>query len=126
MRHILSLGAVALVLAGCVAPVTPAAPPVAPPAPRPAPAPAPTPPTTTVDAAARTVARTAINREMARRLPGVNVAPYTDCVVNNASMAEIADIARAASNTEATANAVAAVVRRPATSQCIARVAATA
>ncbi|MDO5659306.1 MAG: hypothetical protein Q4G36_13420 [Paracoccus sp. (in: a-proteobacteria)] len=123
MRHLLSMGVVALALAGCVAPVTPVVQPAPAPTPAPAPAPAPAP---VLDAAARTVASTAINREMARRLPGVNVAPYTDCVVNNASMAELADIARASGNASATANAVAAIVRRPEASQCIARVAATA
>ena len=37
------------------------------------------------------VARQVINAEMARRLPGRNVGPLTDCVVANASQAELAE-----------------------------------
>lgn len=65
---------------------------------------------------ARVAARTVINREMARRLPGVNVAPYTDCVVNNATMAELATLGTAPDP----AASVAGIVSRPATTKCIA------
>ena len=82
MRLILSLGAASLVLAGCVARV----PPSQPTSPIPTPPPV-TQPTTTLDSSTRAVARDVVNREMAKRLPGRNVAPYTDCVLNNASMA---------------------------------------
>lgn len=68
------------------------------------------------------VARQVINAEMARRLPGRNVAPLTDCVVANATMAELSDIA-AQQGQAGAAGAVAAIVGRPATSQCIARAA---
>lgn len=78
------------------------------------------------DAAARTVARTAINQEMARRLPGANVAPYTDCVVNNATAAELVDIGRATTAGGNVGDSVAAIVGRPATTECIARAAASA
>ena len=75
----------------------------------------------------RAVARDVVNREMAKRLPGRNVAPYTDCVVNNASMAEVADIAaRGVNDTTSAASSVAVIVQRPETTQCIAKVAATA
>lgn len=112
--NFLGLGVAAVVLAGCMppvamqAPVSPSAP-VAPAAP------------TTLDAASRQVARNVINSEMQNRLPGVNVSPYTDCVVNNASTAELIDLAQASrAGVAGTADSVAAIVSRPATSQCIA------
>lgn len=74
------------------------------------------------DVAVRSSARVVINREMARRLPGANVAPYTDCVLQNATTAELADIAQSPS----ASGAVASVVGRPATTQCIAGAAAAA
>ena len=61
---------------------------------------------------------------MARRLPGANVAPYTDCVMQNATTAELASIAD--SGTAGAGNAVASIVGRPATSQCIAGAAVSA
>ncbi len=106
-----ALAAVA-VLAGCVAvpptgPVvtTPTAPVVAPPV-----------------QPANAIARQVVSSEMARRLPGRNVAPLTDCVVQNATMAELADIA-ALQGQAGAASAVAAIVSRPATAQCIQRAA---
>lgn len=74
------------------------------------------------DAAIRSSAQVVVNREMARRLPGANVAPYTDCVMRNATTAELAGIADAAD----ASGAVASVVGRPATTQCIAGAAAAA
>lgn len=74
------------------------------------------------DVAVRSSARVVINREMARRLPGANVAPYTDCVLQNATTAELADIAQSTN----ASGAVASVVGRPATTQCIAGAAAAA
>lgn len=121
MRLILSLGVVSLALAGCVAPVTTAPPP---PVVNPV---APPPVTSSLDSSTRAVARDVVNREMAKRLPGRNVSPYSDCVVNNASMAEIADIAaRGVNDTTSAASSVALIVKRPETTQCIAKVAATA
>ena len=114
-----ALGLVAAVLAGCAAPVPPAttvATPVAPVVTAP----------TVLDAASRQVARTAINAQMAQRLQGVDVTPYTDCVVNNATTAELIDIAQASRAGVATADSVAAIVSRPATTQCIAAAARTA
>lgn len=90
-----------------------------------APMPAPMPPPVAVpnpDAAVRSSARVVVNREMARRLPGANVAPYTDCVMSNATTAELADITASAN----ASGAVAAIVGRPATTQCIAGAAAAA
>ncbi|WP_347267993.1 hypothetical protein [Paracoccus sp. (in: a-proteobacteria)] len=107
----LILSAAALALSGCV---------MQSPGMAPAPLPQIQPPTPPVNADARVV----VNREMARRLPGANVAPYTDCVMQNATPAELAGIAGAG---EAGAgNMVAAIVGRPATTQCIAGAAAAA
>lgn len=109
----LSLAVAALALSGCVvqnpgmAPAPSPLPPVAVPAP---------------DAAIRSSARLVVNREMARRLPGANVAPYTDCVMANATTAELAGIADSSN----ASGAVADVVARPATKQCIAGAAAAA
>ncbi|TRW98374.1 hypothetical protein FNJ84_06240 [Paracoccus sp. M683] len=82
---------------------------------------------TVLDAASRAVARTAINAEMAKRLPGANTAPYTDCVVNNATTAELIDIAQMTNaGVSGAADSVAAIVSRPGTTQCIAGAAASA
>lgn len=118
--NFLGMGVTAVILAGCVAPTAMQAPvsPVAPAAPA-----APT----TLDAASRQVARNVINSEMQNRLPGVNVSPYTDCVVNNATTAELIDLAQASrAGVSGTADSVASIVSRPATSQCIASAAQTA
>lgn len=118
MRLILSLTAAALTLAGCAVPVVaPVAPPIVvaplPPAPG------------GLTSAQRAAATSVVNREMASRLPGVNVAPYSACVVNNATMAELADLAGMTGNSAGAATAVAAIVQRPAATQCIAGVART-
>lgn len=110
-----------LVLAGCVVQNPPATGtvPVAPTAPVAAP--------TTLDAASRQVARNVINSEMQKRLPGANVQPYSDCVINNASTAELIDLAQASrAGIAGAGDSVAAVVSRPATTQCIAAAAKTA
>ena len=113
MRLILPLTIVSLTLAGCAVPVVS---PVAVPPVIVAPGPAP------VSSAERATATAIVNREMATRLPGVNVAPYTSCVINNATMAEIADLA-AMGNSGGAASAVASIVTRPAATQCIAGIA---
>jgi hypothetical protein len=113
MRFPLILTAAALALSGCVMQN-----------PGMSPAPAPLPPVVSQnpDGAVRNSARVIVNREMARRLPGANVAPYTDCVMQNATTVELAGIA---DSTNAS-SAVASIVGRPATSQCIAGAAAAA
>ncbi len=110
----MTLTTAALALSGCVLQN-----PCVSPAPMPMPQVAPSP-----DAAIRSSARVVINREMAKRLPGANVAPYTDCVLQNATTAELASIAD--SGADGAGNAVASIVGRPATSQCIAGAAAAA
>ena len=115
----------ALALSGCVVPV---AAPVNPLPTTPAtPVPAPTPTPTVLDAASRALARNVVNTEMQRRLPGVNVAPYTDCVINNATTAELIDIAQMSrAGVSGAGDSVAAIVTRPGTTQCIAAAARTA
>lgn len=109
----MALTAAALTLSGCVVQNPGMAPAPLPPIAAPAP-----------DAAMRSSARVIVNREMARRLPGANVAPYTDCVMQNATTAELSSIA--AAGAAGAGDAVAAIVGRPSTTQCIASAAAAA
>ena len=44
----------------------------------------------------RSLARNAVDAAAARYVPGVNVTPYTDCVINNASTSELLQLAQAA------------------------------
>lgn len=109
-----ALGAAALTLSACATQMPMATSPVAPTVTSPV-------QPTSLDAASRQIARNVINTEMQKRLPGANVSPYTDCVINNATTAELIDIAQAASSgASGTANSVATIVSRPATTQCIA------
>lgn len=119
--------AAAVALSGCVVavPATQPGPVVAPPVvvtPRPSQpvvvTPAPT--TRTVDAGS---ARQVVSAELARRYPGRNVGPMADCIIANATMAEQAEL-MAAGGTARAADAMAAIVRKPATGTCIARAAA--
>ncbi|WP_134724548.1 hypothetical protein [Paracoccus luteus] len=113
---VLPVLAAALALSGCVVAVPPGAQVATPPV-------VVTPPVTVTPARPDNVAaRQVVNAEMAKRLPGRNVAPLTDCVVSNATMAEMADLA-AMQGTTGAADAVASIVKRPAVSQCIARAA---
>ncbi|MDS9467203.1 hypothetical protein RGQ15_06405 [Paracoccus sp. MBLB3053] len=115
MRLPLILTVAALALSGCV---------VQNPAPVPVTPTVPTAPVPNPDAAVRSSARVVINREMAKRLPGANVAPYTDCVMQNATTAELANIADAGD--AGASGSVASIVSRPTTTQCIAGAAAAA
>ena len=45
----------------------------------------------------RSLARTAVDGAVRQYLPGVNVSPYTDCVINNATTSELLQLASAAS-----------------------------
>lgn len=118
---IAGMGLAALALAGCVV-ATPqqGAAPSAPTQPA-------TPAEPVLDSASRALARNTINAEMEKRLPGADVSPYTDCVVNSASTSEMLSIASSAQSGGAgAANTVASIVTRPEVSQCIQNVAATA
>lgn len=73
-----------------------------------------------VQETSRSVAKGVVNGIVAERLPGVNAAPYTDCIIDNATTDEIFRVAAAARTgvTEATVNTVLAVARRPDTLGC--------
>jgi len=73
------------------------------------------------DTVARNTAKGVVNGVVAQRFPGVNVAPMTDCVIDNASRFEIFDIAKAGATgiTPATVETVTTIATRPATVQCI-------
>ena len=74
------------------------------------------------DTFARDQAKTVVNGVVEERLPGVNAAPVTDCIIDAASAGEILTIARA-SVTEVTDNTVQLVLeiaQRPDAVQCIA------
>lgn len=117
MRSLLSLPVVALLLAGCAGPLA---------APGPVSPPIITPPAPQLDTTTRAAAVSIVNREMAMRLPGQNVVPYTRCVVDNATMAELSELAAMGANSSSAAPAVAAIVKRPETTQCIAGLSRTA
>jgi hypothetical protein len=74
------------------------------------------------DQMARRTAKSAVNQVVAQNFPGVNAAPYTDCIVDNATADEVLNLATGvltgpdASTTEIVLN----IAARPATAQCIA------
>lgn len=115
--------AAAMALSGCVVAVPTAQPPqppvvVTPPRPSaPVVVTPPAPATRTVDAGS---ARQVVSAELARRYPGRNVGPMADCIIANASMAEQADLL-AMKGTAGASDAMAAIVKKPATAQCIAK-----
>lgn len=73
------------------------------------------------DAVAREQARTFVDAEVARRAPGVDARPVTNCVINEASAQEIITIAggTALGNEQAASNTVGAILQRPGTQQCL-------
>ena len=78
------------------------------------------------DAVARDSARAAVDEVLVTRFPGVDgnrVTPYTDCLIDNATRSEIANLARAAVTgvNEATVSLVIGMARRPETSACLLR-----
>jgi nucleoside phosphorylase len=64
-----------------------------------------------------------VNGLVEQRFPGVNAAPVTDCIIDNASTQEILSIGSAAVGgvTPATTDLVVAIASRPNTVTCIAR-----
>ena len=72
------------------------------------------------DMLARDVAKGVVNSVVQSRLPGVNAAPVTDCIIDNASGAEILTIAEAAvvGTTQATNDLVVKIAQRPDTVRC--------
>ncbi len=76
-----------------------------------------------VEDTSRDVAKGVVNDVVSARFPGVDAAPYTDCIIDNASGDEIFTLAQHAltNNTTAAASTVLEIAGRPATSQCIAQ-----
>ena len=75
------------------------------------------------DTVARNTAKGVVNGVVAQRFPGVNAAPVTDCVIDNASRFEIFDIAKAGATgvTPETVETVTTIASRPETVQCISK-----
>lgn len=75
----------------------------------------------TGDALARDAAKGVVNNIVSARFPGVNAAPYTDCIIDNATTPEIIQIAEAAvlGATPQTTNLVVEIAGRPDTIRCI-------
>lgn len=74
------------------------------------------------DALAREQAKAVVNGVVAERLPGVNAAPVTDCIIDAASASEILTIAGASVTgvTPTTADLVIEIAARPEAVTCIA------
>jgi hypothetical protein len=71
-----------------------------------------------VTAATRDAARATIDPIVAARLPGVPLKPATDCIIDNATAAEIVTVATEPGGTAA--RTVSTVIRRPETLECLA------
>ena len=76
----------------------------------------------TGDTLAREVARSVVDGEVARRFPGINAKPVTDCIIDNASAEELITLASTAATRDAgrAADTVGTVLRRADTLKCIA------
>ena len=74
------------------------------------------------DVLARDAAKGVVNTYVSARFPGVNAAPFTDCIIENASGAEIVQIAQAAvvGTTPATTELLGEIAGRPDTIRCYA------
>lgn len=72
------------------------------------------------DMLARDAAKGVVNTVVATRFPGVNAAPVTDCIIDNASGGEIVTIAQAAvvGTTQETTNLIVEIAQRPETVRC--------
>ncbi|WP_296426931.1 succinate dehydrogenase [Yoonia sp.] len=72
------------------------------------------------DRIARDTAKGVVNGVVASRFPGVNAAPLTDCIIDNAELSEVYTIAQAAvvGPTPATTNLIVNIAQRPATVGC--------
>lgn len=74
------------------------------------------------DKVARQAAKGVVNTVISNRFPGMNAAPLTDCIIDNADMTEVFQIAEAAvlGPTPATTNLITDIARRPETVRCAA------
>ncbi len=96
MRLLMTFGAVA-VLAGCMQDLGP-----------------------TGDMLARDAAKGVVNNAVQARFPGVDARPLTDCIIDNASSAEIVQIAQGAvvGANKTTTNLIVQIAQRPDTVRC--------
>ena len=74
----------------------------------------------TADQIARSTAKDVVNGIVANRFPGVNAAPLTDCIIDNASITEVYKIAEAAvvGPSPQTTGLIVDIARRPETVRC--------
>ncbi|MBE0412015.1 succinate dehydrogenase [Yoonia sp.] len=77
------------------------------------------------DRIARASAKGVVNGVVANQFPGMNVAPITDCIIDNAAISEVYMIAEAAvvGPTPATSQLILDIAQRPATVECAANTA---
>jgi len=70
---------------------------------------------------ARSQAKSVVNKVAAEKLPGQDVTPVTDCIIDNASGSEIVTLAKAsvAGVTPSTTTLIFDIARRPDTVQCL-------
>lgn len=71
----------------------------------------------------RDTAKTIVNQVVENKFPGLNAAPITDCIIDNASVSEILNIAKASvvGIQQDTVDTVIGISTRPETSACIAK-----
>ena len=69
----------------------------------------------------RTLAKRVVDESVARQFPGVNVSPYSDCVIDNATGGEITRLASEAVTgvTDKSLNLVVEIATRPDTTRCL-------
>ena len=74
----------------------------------------------TADDLARDAAKGVVNGVVSTRFPGVNAAPLTDCIIDNAEITEVYKIAEAAvvGPNAQTTSLILDIARRPATVSC--------
>ena len=74
------------------------------------------------DVLARSAAKGVVNNVVASKFPGVDATPVTDCIIDNATGAEILTIAEAAvvGTTQVTTDLVVGIAQRPETVRCTA------
>ncbi len=75
------------------------------------------------DQVARQQAKSVVNGVVAQRMPGVNVAPVTDCIIDAASAREIVQLGSASVSgvTDQTVTQVLEIAQRPESTNCIAK-----
>ena len=80
-------------------------------------------PEAAVHETARSAAKGVINSVMAEKIPGVNTAPYTDCIVDQASTDQLLTLAKAAVTgiDNSTVSIVTSIASQPETISCIAQ-----